>query len=147
LARKCALLGATNAELADILDVNDSTIERWMREHREFGEAVRAGRQEADADVASRLYERATGYSHAEEKIFCNAGGQVTRVRTRRHYPPNTAAAIHWLKCRQPQVWRLAAQCVALPGSASSPIAVRDETKTELINSILNLVKPRPDPT
>ena len=45
------------------------------------------------------------GYSHENEKIFCHQGA-VTRVSTIEHYPPDTTAAIFWLKNRQTAHWR-----------------------------------------
>ncbi len=51
------------------------------------------------------MYERATGYSHAEDKIF-NDGGEPLIVPTTKHYPPDATSAIFWLKNRQPAKWR-----------------------------------------
>lgn len=105
LARKFCLLGATNAELAQFFDVAESSIKKWMAEIDEFSAAIKEGREVADAKVGQRLYERALGYSHAEDKIF-NANGAPLIVPTTKHYPPDTTAAIFWLKNRQPERWR-----------------------------------------
>ena len=51
-------------------------------------------------------YHRAMGYSHPEEKIFCSKDGEVTRVMTTRHYPPDTTAFIYWTKNRMPEHFR-----------------------------------------
>ena len=59
----------------------------------------------ADADVAASLYHRAMGYSHPEDKIFLHEG-KVVRAQTTRHYPPDTGAAMAWLKNRQGLYWR-----------------------------------------
>lgn len=101
----CLLLAATDAELADFFEVKEQTINNWKKAHPEFFESLTAGKEKADANVGQRLYERAMGYSHPEEKIFNNKG-EILRAETTKHYPPDTAAAIFWLKNRQRDRWR-----------------------------------------
>lgn len=105
LAFKFCLLGATNEDLARNFEVDVSTIEVWIRDKVEFQGSIKRGREEADANVANRLYSRAMGYEHDEEKIFQFQGVPI-RVETRAYYPPDTAAAIFWLKNRQKDKWR-----------------------------------------
>jgi hypothetical protein len=104
-AKKLCLLGATDKELADFFDVAESTINLWKKTHPEFSESIKEGKLQADANVSERLYSRAMGYSHPEDKIFNNAGSEMV-VKTVKHYPPDTAAAIFWLKNRRPDKWR-----------------------------------------
>lgn len=104
-ARKLCLLGATDEELADFFEVCISTIDNWKNEKPEFLGAIKKGKAQADAEVANRLYNRALGYSHPEDKIF-NNGGEEMIVPTIKHYPPDTTAAIFWLKNRRKQDWR-----------------------------------------
>lgn len=104
-AKKLCLLGATDKELADFFDVAESTINLWKKAHPEFSESIKEGKLQADANVSERLYSRAMGYSHPEDKIFNNAGSEMV-VKTIKHYPPDTAAAIFWLKNRRPDNWR-----------------------------------------
>lgn len=99
-ARKFCLIGAIDTQLAEYFQVNPDTIYTWKKAHPEFKAAIDAGRQYADAHVGESLYQRATGYSHPEEKIFL-VDGEVIRVDTIKHYPPDTGAAIFWLKNRQ----------------------------------------------
>jgi hypothetical protein len=57
----------------------------------------------------NRLYQRATGFEHDSEeiKIMSSENGQyVERVPIRKIYPPDTVAAIFWLKNRQKEKWR-----------------------------------------
>lgn len=103
--RKLCLLGATDAELADFFNVAESTINNWKEAHPEFLESIRKGKEIADAEIADSLYNRAKGYSHPEDKIFQYEGAPII-VPTVKHYPPDTAAAIIWLKNRQPKKWR-----------------------------------------
>jgi len=104
-AEKFCMLGATTEELARLFGVATSTVSKWLVEIPEFSESVKKGRDIADANVGHRLYQRATGYSHPEEKIFCQ-DGEVIRAQTVKHYPPETTAAIFWLKNRRPDLWR-----------------------------------------
>jgi hypothetical protein len=59
----------------------------------------------ADAEVAEKLFKRATGYSHDAVKIF-NDQGAPLQVPYTEHYPPDTTACIFWLKNRRPDLWR-----------------------------------------
>lgn len=104
-AFRLCLLGATNAELAAFFEVADRTIDRWIAEKGEFCRAIKRGRAEADAHIAERLFERARGFTHPEEDIRV-INGEVVRVQVTKQYPPDTTAAIFWLKNRQPSKWR-----------------------------------------
>ncbi len=104
-ARKFCLLGATDKRLAELFEVSEVTLNAWKKEHPEFLKSLKEGKELADANVASSLYHRAIGYSHAEDDIRALNGGIVI-TPTIKHYPPDTAAATLWLKNRQPQVWR-----------------------------------------
>lgn len=102
---KLCLLGATDKEMSNFFGVSEQTFNTWKQQHPEFLEALRKGKEEADANVASRLYARAIGYEHPDVHVS-NYQGQVTLTPIRKHYPPDTAAAIIWLKNRQPGRWR-----------------------------------------
>lgn len=104
-AYKLCLLGATDKELADFFEVDERTINRWKDDVPEFCQSLKRGKYEADATIASKLYHRAKGYEHPEDKIF-NDNGEPLVVPTIKHYPPDTTAAIFWLKNRQPAKWR-----------------------------------------
>ncbi|HXS93043.1 MAG TPA: hypothetical protein VN736_00470 [Candidatus Limnocylindrales bacterium] len=104
-ATRFCRLGATNENLAELFEVTISTIGKWLSEIPEFSDAVKAGREIADAKVADALYHRAIGYTHESEEIF-QYRGEVIRAKTKKHYPPDTAAAFIWLKNRRPDLWR-----------------------------------------
>lgn len=102
--RHC-LLGATNDDLAKLFDVNVDTIYEWQNKYEKFSDAIKKGKAQADGWIANSLFNRALGYTHQEEKIFQN-NGEIIRADTTKHYPPETAACIFWLKNRQPDKWR-----------------------------------------
>lgn len=104
-AQKLCLLGATDKDLADFLDVQESTINEWKKTHKAFSESIKAGKELADATVADRLFKRATGYEHEDVDIKAWQGDVIITPITK-HYPPDTAAAIFWLKNRQKARWR-----------------------------------------
>ena len=101
------LLGATNQELARIFKVRDTTIPEWIHRYPEFSEAIKKGREIADANVAKALYRRAIGWIQPAVKIVADAKtGAEHVVHYEEHFPPDTAAAFIWLKNRQPHRWR-----------------------------------------
>lgn len=103
-----ALLGLTDAELADAFNVDERTVNNWKRAHPRFFQSILRGRVIADGKVARGLYERSTGYSHPAVKIFPPRGEdeEPLIVPYVEHYPPDTAAASLWLRNRQPKKWR-----------------------------------------
>lgn len=106
-AQKLCRLGATDKELADFFGVAESTLNKWKEDYPEFSESLKEGKALADAEVADKLYKRATGYEHAAVKIVANANtGQEHIVNYTERYPPDTTAAIFWLKNRRPDLWR-----------------------------------------
>lgn len=106
-AFKLCLLGATDAQLAEFFDIRVSTLKNWKAAHPEFLAALKKGKAEADGQVAKSLYRRALGYSHPAVKIVADAKtGAEHTVRYTERYPPDTTAAIFWLKNRKPEQWR-----------------------------------------
>jgi hypothetical protein len=112
--RELAAGGATDLEMADYLGVSNTTFYRWKHQHKEFRHTLKLGKAEADENVEQSLYQRARGYSVDTVKVFCTQG-EVTKVPIREHYPPDTTAAIFWLKNRKPNEWRDKSE-VEIPG-------------------------------
>lgn len=104
-AKKLCLLGAVDKEIANFFGVSEQTLNTWKKKHPEFLESLKEAKEEADSKVIRSLFERATGYSHPEDKIF-NQGGEALIVPTTKHYPPDATSMIFWLKNRQPEKWR-----------------------------------------
>jgi len=118
--KKLCLLGATDKELADFFNVCEATINNWKDAHPEFLESIKRGKDIADAEVASKLYHRALGYSHEAVQICADAKtGSEHIVPYVKHYPPDTAAAIFWLKNRRKADWR---DKMTLAGDPEEPI-------------------------
>ena len=97
--------GWTDAEMSAFFQVNEDTWHEWKKKHPEFSESLKDWKKEADERVERSLYERATGYSHRETKMF-QYEGVIISEDTIKQYPPDTTAAIFWLKNRKPDEWR-----------------------------------------
>lgn len=104
-AYRLCLLGLTDAELGTAFDVTEQTINNWKNDFPQFFESIKRGKLLADGNVADRLFQRAIGYSHPDTH-FSSYEGVVTETDTVKHYPPDTTAAIFWLKNRQRKHWR-----------------------------------------
>ena len=91
-AHNYCLLGAINDELAEFFGVSPSTIDRWIAQHPDFGDAVKSGRIVADSKVARGLYARAVGYERKVEREVI-LGGELRPVTSTVHYPPNVQPA------------------------------------------------------
>ena len=115
---KLALLGATDAEIADFFEVSESTINLWKKNHHEFSESIREGKIKADYSVAHKLYDKAIGPQWIEEQAFkvkktwydnngkkCEEENVVT-VPVKRAAPPDTPAISLWLRNRKADKWR-----------------------------------------
>lgn len=103
-AYKLCLLGAIDTELADFFEVHVDTINEWKQVYPEFSVSIKRGKQQADSEVAHKLFKRATGYEHEDVDIKV-IEGEIVLTELTKHYPPDTAAAIFWLKNRQKQKW------------------------------------------
>jgi len=102
---RLCLLGATDIEIADFLSICEKTLNNWKHEYPEFLQSIKKGKAQADAEVAHKLFKRATGYQHKDVdiKMF---DGHIIKTDLIKHYPPDTTAAIFWLKNRKPKDWR-----------------------------------------
>lgn len=116
-----AIKGATDAEIADAMDVSVRTINRWKFEMDKngkvvvdadgskvlspFGKAVMEGKQSADAKVERSLFDRTQPFTYTEEEriIEYDTDGTVKPVKVRsitKTIPADTMACIYWLNNR-----------------------------------------------
>lgn len=121
-AEKLCKLGATDIEMADFFDVEVRTLYRWKTENEAFCQALKAGKDEADDRVERSLFARANGYEHDEVDIRV-LNGAIVKTDIRKFYPPDTTAAIFWLKNRKPKEWR-ETKAVELTGAEGGPVRI-----------------------
>lgn len=129
-AEKLCKLGATDLEIADFFEVEVRTVYRWKAENEHFCQALKSGKEEADARVERSLFARANGYEHDEVHVS-NYQGAITLTPIRKIYPPDTTAAIFWLKNRRPEQWR-ETKAVELTGKDGGPMETI--TRVELVD-------------
>lgn len=96
--------GFTDKELAVFFKVCEKTINVYKKDPA-FIQSLKEGKAISDGQVVRSLFERACGYEHPEEKVFCHEG-EIIKCMTIKKYPPDTTACIFWLKNRDPQQWR-----------------------------------------
>jgi hypothetical protein len=104
-AAKLCELGATDEDIAEAFNVTLRSIYRWKADYPEFCHALKVGKGKPDDRVERSLYLRAVGYSYDASKIAVYRGRPVI-VPYREHVPPDTTAAIFWLKNRRADEWR-----------------------------------------
>lgn len=98
-AFKLALAGLTDKEIAYALGISEKTMDMWKSTHVEFKEAIHKGGNNAIGNVVEAMYQKAIGYSHADTVVQLYKGKPVI-VPVRKYYPPDSTAAIFFLKNR-----------------------------------------------
>lgn len=92
-----ALAGLTEERMSNCLLIDVKTLESWKNKYPEVKEKLNAGRDLSVSTVARSLYDRANGYSHPDTHIIV-CKGEVIETPIIKHYPPDTGAAIFFLK-------------------------------------------------
>ena len=82
--------GISCAALARELGISLSTLNRYRKQHPEFGELFSDAESARDDLVEEALLKRATGYENSDGKEI----------------PPDVRAAVFWLKNRRPEDWQ-----------------------------------------
>jgi hypothetical protein len=105
VARKAFEQGCTLLQVADMLGCSEPTMYAWRLKYPQFARAFVLGKDAAAERVERSLYERAIGYSFNAEKAVITRNGQEM-LRWREHIPPDTAAALAYLRNMRPDRWR-----------------------------------------
>jgi hypothetical protein len=124
-----------------------------MTQNPEFLHALKLGKKEVDERVERSLYQRAVGYSYDAVKIFLPYGSkEPVYAPYIEHVPPDTTAAIFWLKNRCPSQWRDAWQLEHVTGKyviSHKPLTedewIRERGATVLDGDAAIDVTPRPE--
>lgn len=136
-----AMRGLTDDEMAEMFGISPDLIDAWKKFYPSFAKAIDSGRTFADANVVKALYDNAIGFDYeTDEVVKTRTGAHVVTVKKRSL--GDTQAQKFWLENRQPEHW--SRRLRVSHGGDGTPIgvAVKAETKVELINSILSLIKP-----
>jgi DNA-binding transcriptional regulator YdaS (Cro superfamily) len=105
-ARMAWEIGATDAQVAFLVGVSESTLARWCARYPDMAAARAAGRDDADTRVTFSLYRRAVGYEYVETRILLPFGAkEPLAIPVTRHKHGETNAAFRWLALRKPAAW------------------------------------------
>ncbi len=97
---KLCLLGLTDQELANFLEIAESTLNEWKLKYPEFSESIKKGKEIADAEVAYKLHERATGFTYDDVDIRV-LNGAIVQTPIKKYIPADPTAQIYWLNNRR----------------------------------------------
>lgn len=99
--------GLTDEQIANNLGISIQTFYTYKKDHVEFSESLKRGKEVADYEVENALFKRATGYKYIETTKERNAKGQlVVTKEVTKEVAPDSTAMIFWLKNRKPKQWR-----------------------------------------
>jgi hypothetical protein len=141
--RAIMMNGFDEDDISEIFDISRQQMGIWKAQYPQFKKAVEMGYTDADAAVLNALFQTATGYEHDEEKVMMWDGDIITHT-VKKNYKPDVQAIKLWLTNRQRQNWSDRKE-TEVRGAADAPIGLRDETKMEVMSSILSLIQPKPD--
>lgn len=100
-------LGYTDKEAAEYLQISERTLNYWKKQHKQFLQSIKKGKNEIINQIEHALYQSAIGYKHPEDKIFYNSTKDKVIIQsTTKHYPPNPVSIIFSLKNLDPKKWR-----------------------------------------
>ena len=85
---------ATDADIADALDVGRSTFAKYKQDHEELAAALKKGRIKLIRELYSALFKRALGFTYEERKIVEDEDGK-NRVEVTTKYCPPDVGALH----------------------------------------------------
>lgn len=109
-AYKLCLLGATDKDLADFFEVDESTINNWKIDHESFFESIKEGKLITDMTIAEKLKNRAEGAVIKKDVAIKYKTGRfeedIKIITLEEELPPDTTALIFWLKNRAGKYWR-----------------------------------------
>jgi len=118
LCYNLALLGLSDKQITEALEIPSSTFDNWKTRHPSFFEVLKKGKVIADGKVAHAMYKASCGYERDEVQILSNrvetynSYGKVIESHTealiipiKKYYPPNTYAGNKWLSKRQREYW------------------------------------------
>lgn len=148
-----AVQGFTDDEIAGMFGFDPKIIAAWRKMYPSFDKALEEGRTLADLQVVQALHKKATGIQVTRDvpvKVRRSKGkGQyVEEVEVHtitEEHPPETNAIKFWLSNRQKDLWSDRSHHQHTGKKDEPAIGVRDETKRELMSSILSLIQPKPD--
>ncbi len=110
--KKLIKLGATDLEIADLIDVCESTFTNWKSEHPEFLAFLKECKTITDSDMEQSLRKRAMGCTTKETKVIRRFDKEEDSMfvyeesEIVKEHAPDTKAIERWLFNRDPNRWK-----------------------------------------
>lgn len=122
---KLCLLGAKDKEIAEFFNCSVSTLNVWKKKYPKFMESIKAGKIDADMDIAQSLYKKAKGMVIRTSKAVKYKTGQHTEdvkvVTLGEELAPDFQSISLWLRNRHGDKWQDKIQNVNLNGTPEDP--------------------------
>lgn len=93
--------GLTDEQIYTNLKISHDSFYTYKKDHPEFSDTLKRGKEEIDVMVENALLKAALGYEYEEETATKEG---IETLRKVAH--PNTTALIFWLKNRKSKEWR-----------------------------------------
>lgn len=98
--------GHVDEQIARKIGISPSRFSEWRKLYPALNEVLKAGKDDPDSAVERSLFRMATGYEReVVEPVFDRKNGEIAYARYKKYFPPNTTAAIFWLKNRRKAQW------------------------------------------
>lgn len=111
--------GLTDEQIAHNLGISVDSYYTYKKNHKEFSDTLKKGKEVVDYEVENALLKKSLGYNATVEKtfklkrvVYSAEGRKIEEYEElvtgfdEVHIPADTTAQIFWLKNRKPSVWR-----------------------------------------
>lgn len=117
LVKKWREDGAGLDEIASKLNISRTTLFKYQKEHSDFSDALKRGKEIVDSEVENSLKKECIGYTYEETTTTTTAiinerTGEITDLKrvetktTRRYARPSPTAIAYYLNNRLPEKWK-----------------------------------------
>lgn len=108
--------GYDDCQIAELLDLTATYFCDLKNKYPELSKALKKGRQPLEVLVENSLFKRATGLkvktTVRKWDVYEDDEGNIRNVQivqeTETELPPDTGAAMAWLKHKKPEIWNIA---------------------------------------
>lgn len=98
--------GLTDEQISKNIGISRKTLAEWKNRFSDICDTLKKNKEVADIEVENALHKRAVGYKTVEQRVEESEKDGKKIITISKEVAPETAAAIFWLKNRQPNKWR-----------------------------------------